>query len=103
VGAQLLSDSDLIVGYTLLVNTVLINPETERHSRHQFESSNRTSGDIAIEVRMTALECNQNGSILDACLNHLDGTGGALRGLDDLDGIHVGGDGRKCEHWSVCG
>ena len=52
---------------------------------------------------MTALECNQNGSILDACLNHLDGTGGALRGLDDLDGIHVGGDGRKCEHWSVCG
>ena len=91
MGAQLASDSNGRVGYTLSVYTVLINPETEGHSRHQFQGSNCTAGDTTIQVGMTALECNDHRCILDACLNATDGAAATLGGLDHLDRVHVHG------------
>ena len=107
MGAQLASDSDGRVGYTFGVYTVLINPETEGHSRHQFQGSNCTAGDITIEVGMSALECHNHHCILDACLNAPNGAAATLGGLDHLDRIHVGGqtgesDGGVDRHGRLC-
>ena len=102
------SPNDGRVGNTLGVHTVLIDPETEGHSRHQFECSDCTAGDITIQVGMTRLECNHHDRILDACLNARDGAAATLWGLDDLDAVQVGADlgesdGGVDGHGSVCG
>lgn len=89
--------------------TVLIDPETQRHSRHQFQGSNRTAGDTTIEVGIAVLECCNHAGILDACLNRFDGAAVALRGLDQFDAVQVGADlgesdgGVSTHGWSVCG
>ena len=93
--------------YTLSVYTVLIDPETEGHSRHQFECSDCTAGDTTIEVGIAVLECSNHHAILDACLNLRDGAAATLRGLDQFDAVQVGGDlgeGDQCGHGRcVCG
>lgn len=87
-----MSPNDASVGYTFGVYTVLIDPETEGHSRHQFQSSDCTTGDTRIEVGIPVLECHHDDGILDACLNLRDGAAATLRGLDHLDRIQVGAD-----------
>jgi hypothetical protein len=77
---------------TLSVNTVLINPETERHSRHQFEGKNRTARDTTIEVGIAVLECSNHQCIFDACLNRTDGAAATLGGGNQFDAVQVGAD-----------
>lgn len=104
-----MSPNEAGVSYTLSVYTVLIDPETQRHSRHQFEGKNRTARDTTIEVGIAVLECSNHTGILDACLNLSDGAAATLGGGNQFDAVQVGADlgegngGVRTHGWSVCG
>lgn len=78
--------------YTISVHTVLIDPETKGHSRHQFQRSDCATGYTEIEVGVAVLECSNHRSILDARLNLSDGATVALWGLDQFDAVLIGAD-----------
>jgi len=78
--------------YTLSVHTVLIDPETKGHSRHQFQCSDCATGYTEIEVGVAVLECSDHRPILDARLNLSDGATVALWGLDQFDAVLIGAD-----------